>query len=300
MNLIRPPIFLLFGCFLLLLACGKGTVEIDQSTYEPKIVINGLLYPGQKIDRIKIMRNFPLNTNINFDEVPLPEAVVEISDENNTVEVLEYNALAGYFQSTQQKLLIEGGQKYRLDVTAEIDGKKLSASSVTQVPELGFKIDQGRSCHGDIPYRSYYINGLLVNPCIIYNRSKGAEFYALSGVANDADLLTFIEGNVFGVKKEIVEENINYFKYFEFWSAPDSRSEGISKIEIPWWFIYFYGQYRIILYAGDVNFYHFFSTHRFVQDMDGNLREPLFYITGEGIGLFGSAITDTLYFSIIK
>lgn len=282
-----------------LAACGQGVVQVDQSTYAPKIVINGLIYPDERIDRIKITRNFPINTTISFDDEPLTEALVIVSDENGVSDTLVYNPLLRYFQSQFQKVRIGGGKTYQLNVFAEIDGRRLSASAQTTVPEKGFKINEELSCLGNIPYRRYYVNGLLASPCINFNPSQGVAFYALSGTAMDVELSDFIEQNMFGVKKDIVEENFNAFKNFSLYTVPTKTVSGTSKVNIPWWYIYFYGRYRVIMYAGDINFYHFFVTHRFVQNFDGNLRDPLFHIEGDGIGLFGSAIRDTAYFHII-
>ena len=121
-----------------------------------------------------------------------------------------------------------------------------------------------------------------------------------AAVALNADVSTFIEDNIFGMKSDNLEDNINYLKYISYWSSPDNRADGTSNIELPWWLIYFYSPYRIILYAGDINFYHFFVSHQSVMNIDGNLREPLFYFEGDGIGLFGSAIRDTIYFNVTK
>jgi hypothetical protein len=293
---------ILILCLLLifLFGCGEGMVEIDKSTYEPKIVINAFIYPGKKFDRFKITRNFPMNTVIDYDDIPLKDAYVTVTAYNGLTDTLFFRTDSGYYASRDQKIIVEGGKEYTLNVRAEIEGQKLSAKSKTKVPELGFSINDEESCAGDIPYRKYFVNGLLKNPCINYSRSEGAEFYALSGNALDASTSNFIENNVFGLDKEILEENFDHFKYFDFWSAPDNSAEGASVIEIPWWLIYFYGEYRVIMYAGDLNYYHFFGTYRYVQDVDGNLREPLFYIDGDGIGVFGSAITDTIYFNITE
>ena len=37
-----------------------------------------------------------------------------------------------------------------------------------------------------------------------------------------------------------------------------------------------------------------------VQEIDGNFHEPVFHIDGDGIGVFGSAVTDTVYFSVTQ
>ena len=70
-------------------------------------------------------------------------------------------------------------------------------------------------------------------------------------------------------------------------------------MEILWADTWFFGHYRAILYAGDINFKHYYLTHGNVQDIDGNLNEPKFHINGDGIGVFGSAAVDTVYFEIL-
>ena len=68
------------AAILLFNSCGEGSVEIGRNTYEPKIVIEGYLYPGQKINNIKITRNIPLNTNINPLDLILSNSDVRILD----------------------------------------------------------------------------------------------------------------------------------------------------------------------------------------------------------------------------
>ena len=290
---------LIIFIFLFCLACGESSVEIDKSTYQPKIVVNGLLYTGEAISNIKITRNYPLNTTIISNEKYLTDAFVTISDASGISDTLSYSPIHNFYASNQ-KVEITGGETYTLFVSAEIDDQEIWTTSSTIAPFLGFSIDDNLSTTGDIPYRKYYLDGLLVNPTITFNRTVGAEFYGLSAVALNADVSTFIEDNIFGMKSDDLEDNINYLKYISYWSSPDNRADGTSNIELPWWLIYFYSPYRIILYAGDINFYHFFVSHQSVMNIDGNLREPLFYFEGDGIGLFGSAIRDTIYFNVTK
>jgi hypothetical protein len=279
--------------------CGEGTVEIDKSTYRPKIVVNGLLYTGEPIRDIKISRNYPLNTTIVNEEKYLADAFVTITNASGISDTLSYSPIH-HFYAVNQKVEIIGGETYALYVTAEIDDKDIWTSSTTIAPHLGFSIDDELSTTGDITYLKYYVNGLLVNPNITFTRTEGAEFYGLSAVALNADDSTFIEDNIYGAKSDDLDEYMDYYKYVYYWSSPDNRADGTSKIELPWWLIYFYSPYRLILYAGDLNFYHFFVSHLSVMNIDGNLREPLFYFEGDGIGLFGSAIRDTIYFNVIE
>ena len=70
--------------------------------------------------------------------------------------------------------------------------------------------------------------------------------------------------------------------------------------EVGWFHLWFYTTYRIIGYAGDENLKNYFLTHGNVQEMDGNFHEPEFNIEGEGIGIFGSVIADTLEITILE
>lgn len=285
---------------MLYMACGDTSVDIDKSTYKPKIVVNGLLYTGEKIQRIEIMRNYPLNTTIIPDQKYITEALVTISNKNGDTDTLNYSPLSNSYVSDYNQIDIIGGEEYTLYVSAKIDDQELWTRSSTIAPHLGFSINDQLSTRGDIPYRKYYVNGLLTNPTVTFNRTVGAEFYGLSAVALNADETTFIKDNIFGVDPDSLEEMINYIKYISYWSSPDNRAEGTSTIELPWYLIYFYSTYRLILYAGDLNFYHFFISHQSVMNMDGNLREPLFYFEGDGIGLFGSAVRDSIYFNVVQ
>jgi hypothetical protein len=121
--------------------------------------------------------------------------------------------------------------------------------------------------------------------------------------ALDASVETFIYENPFGFDiKDALEGDakIENFQYTSRWTRPENQNGGFSILEYSWFQIWFYGPYRLVLYAGDENFYHFFATHRTVQSVDGNLHEPLFHIEGDGIGVFGSAVIDTLSLNIIK
>ncbi|MBI2419393.1 MAG: hypothetical protein HYV28_16140, partial [Ignavibacteriales bacterium] len=52
-------------------------------------------------------------------------------------------------------------------------------------------------------------------------------------------------------------------------------------------------------FAGDLNFKNYLLSAD-SQEPDGNFHEPVQIFTGDGIGVFASAVKDTLVFSIIK
>lgn len=293
-------------CFIIvsLCACGKTSITIDKSTYEPKIVINGYLYPEKQVSKIRINRNFPIGTTIDKENIALSDAEVVITDlQTDMNHYLSYNNITATFEYTESDLNIDYGNSYQLDVSANIDGIDLQASSITIVPEKGLKIDLDNSVYGDLFYREKDDRGELITPRVAYQQSDNAAFYLLSISALDATLQTFIYENPFDFDiREALEEDaqIEDFQYQARWTRPENQAGDFSVIEVTWFQIWFYGPYRLIVYAGDTNFYHFYNTHRNVQQIDGNLHEPLFEIDGDGIGVFGSAVIDTVYLNILK
>ena len=296
-------LILLFAT-IVLFSCGETSVTIDERTYEPKIVIIGYLYPERPISNIQISRNFPVGTTIEKNQIALSEANVTLTDiASNSAFELSYNPNNFTFEYREGDLDIGYGKSYRLDVSASIDGNDLQASSITTVPEEGLEIDRENSVFGDLFYRETDESGQLITPRVAYKQSDNSDFFLLSVSALDATIETFIYENPFGLDINEVLENegeIENFQYSARWTSPENQNGGLSIIEVSWFQLWFYSPYRLVLYAGDENFYHFFSTHRSVQGVDGNLHEPLFHIDGDGIGVFGSAVIDTLSLNILK
>ena len=289
---------------LLLLACGKTSVSIDDRTYEPKIVLNAYIYPNRPVSDIQITRNFAIGQEIDKNQIALSEAEVILTDVGSGNHYsLIYDPDQGSFQYPGSDLTIIYGGTYRLQVTANIDGHVLHASSVTTVPDEGLKIDLEKSVYGDLYYRQTDESGQLISPRVNYMQSANAAFFLLSIAALEASEASFIYENPFGFRiQEALEggAKIENFQYAARWTRPENQVNGDSVIELTWFQFWFYGYYRLILYAGDLNFFHYYNTHANVQEPDGNLHEPIFEIEGDGIGVFGSAVTDTIYINVLK
>ncbi|MCC7431702.1 hypothetical protein IT568_12735, partial [bacterium] len=138
----------------------------------------------------------------------------------------------------------------------------------------------------------------------VLNAENG--FYALGLAALDADSSniseTFIFDNIFAdLDAEDVLKDFDDFKYS--YDATLNFTEDPTKVlkkEVEWFYTWFYGNYRLIWFAGDKNFKDFVVTYGDVQEEDGNFHEPAFHLEGDGIGVFGSALADTVYFKILK
>jgi len=298
---------LILGLLLFITAglwsCGKGVVEINEKNYQPKIVIEGYLYPHKAVQRLKITRNFPLDTPIRRDELPLAQAVVTLIDLKNTNSYsLAFDPLSKTFFTAKNRPFIEYGNSYQLNVTAHIDGRTLQAQAVTRVPLAGFDIvPEGTS--DSLFYLQHDASGNLLKPHITFKISPRTNFYGFSIAALDTLQQNFIfpPSNPFLPlkfgKKQYTERftNLIYSRDQIFDILPES---GQMRRDLEWFHFMFYGRYRVVAYAGDDNMKDYYFTFKMVTEMDGNLHEPVMHIQGDGIGIFGSAIADTLFLKI--
>ncbi len=292
-------LFISLICALLGFSCGGGTVNIDQ-TYEPKIVIQGTLFPQQRAE-VKIMRNFPLGTVVDRNKIVIRDARVVIFEEDRTQHNLRFNINKQSYEQLDPNLVIDYGKTYTLEVDATIDGQQLSAKSTTRVPQAGFEILESKSVLDSMVYREKDENDEVKLFDVRFNRSPGIDFYAISILAIDADTSTFVYDNPFGdLDADDVLDDFDDFRYAFNWIQDTPLEAGESHMEIFWFFTWFYGKYQAIIYAGDKNFKDFLVTHDQVQEIDGNYHEPAFHFEGDGIGVFGSAIADTVNFWVLR
>ena len=153
-----------------------------------------------------------------------------------------------------------------------------------------------------LSYRQRNDNEQLEKFKLRFRRSPDIDSYIVSIVALEATKESFIEDNIFEIKVEDLEENdvFEELQYSIFWTQTQLGGEALATVEIEWFSFWFYGPYRVILYAADKNLSDYLLTHRFIQDIDGNLWEPKFHFEGDGIGVFGSAVTDTVYIEVLR
>ena len=292
-------IYALCGIVLLVLAACEGKVSITKSTFDPKIVIQATLVPGV-VPEVRLSRNYPLDVKtIDLAEIPLTDARATISDEQGVAHELLYNAQSETYVAAD--LVVEHGKSYTLDVSAEFSGQSLKARSTTRVPVSGFSILREESRLQSMPYRQRDEQGDIVNFEISFQRSPSTGFYLVSIVAIDPDTANYIYDNPFNENSpQDVLADFDEYKYNYYYIQDRPLSPGVSTTEILSLYTYFYGRYRIVVYAADSNLRGFTSTHEVLQGADGNFHEGAFYIDGDGIGVFGSALTDTVYIEVLR
>ena len=299
----------LFNLLLLVIivsSCGEGTVSVTNESYEPKIVIEGFLVANQKVEKIRIARNFPIDANLQrFDLIPdVDRTQVTITDVEKgtsydlTFHIAEENNFDDYYwEYNRDDLIIECGKTYRLNVSAPIDGCILHASSTTTVPLQGLKIVQLN--YDRLHYRQQDENNQIVNFKVTIERSPGTTFYLTTMQALEANKSTYIYDNPYeDVKPEDVTDDVSTFRYD--WIQNTPSTSGQSEFDIYWNSLRFYCKYEVIVYASDENYMSFLQTYNDVQEPDGNFHEPRFNIEGDGIGVFGSTIADTVYIEVLR
>ncbi len=113
------------------------------------------------------------------------------------------------------------------------------------------------------------------------------------------DSVNFISNHVVGkLKPEDFEERFNEFSYRARWIQNTPEYIGESTIRLLWFDLYFYSEYEVIVYAADDNYREFLQTYNRVQEFDGNFHEANFNFEGDGIGVFGSVVPDTVYVTV--
>jgi len=294
---------------LLFTACGEGVVDVENKSYQPKISIDGFIQPGKKVERIHIFRNFKLGEDLNnIILVPDPaETEVEIIDEssgNNYMLSFRYPGPQRpldeyYYEYNGNDLLIDYGKSYTLNVTTEIDGRQLSASSTTTVPQQGFSISGINRSH--MKFAQKDANGDFASFKVEIERSPGTNFYVAATRPLDTSFDNFISDHLFGeLKREDYDDNLDDFDSSEDWIQNTPLTAGTSTLDIFMFDLFFYSQYRVIIFAADDNYREYLQTFNNTQEPDGNFHEARFNIEGDGIGVFGSVLTDTIYFEVTR
>lgn len=293
-------IFLMF-ISLIIISCGESTVELEQ-TYEPKIVMQAIIYPGQQVSGISISRNIPINTQPNPKTLFISDADLNITDlSTGKTYKLSYNPSKFSYQYDGKDWIVDYDRSYKLSITAKIEDVLLTASSVTKTPGKGFSIVKEKTVSGELKYKEQDPLGSVKEIPLKLNLSPGTTYYPISLVALDASDTTFIYNNSYvEVKQEDVVKNLDRYKYIQRQIQNVNPTATDIDYDINWISIWFYSRYRMIVYAADENFRIYNLTYRGVQEFDGNFHEPKINIVGDAIGVFGSMIADTVYFKVKK
>jgi hypothetical protein len=180
-----------------------------------------------------------------------------------------------------------------------VDGQDLQARATTTVPLQGFKIATVN--HEELTYRPRDADDELIIFELEIERSPQTTFYVFTVRPLNPDPDLFIYDNPYEeLDRQDVEDDLDDYNYSWDWIQNTPLIPGRSQIDIFWFELSFYGAYEVIVYAADKNLIDFLRTHGNVQEDDGNFHEPKFNIEGDGIGVFGAALADTVQIRVLR
>ena len=277
---------------LLFIRCGDPGVDITNVTYEPKIAVEGYLYAGETIHDIKLSRNFALGQPRDLSKLTLTPHDNSVTVTINGVPLLFDPQSRTYFNNT---VTVEFGKTYSLSVSAIFDGKQLRTESVTTVPQKGFNL----ITVGNLGDKKYNMDNIKLD----FRPSPGCDFYVFAVIADSASIGNFIYGNPFitNIDSSDVGKNLDDYKaQFDAVSDIDSYANAVHSFNVLPYMTWFYSTYKAFVYAGDKNFRNYLFSVPNVKEFDGNFHEPVQIFTGDGIGVFASAVRDTVEFNIVR
>jgi hypothetical protein len=285
--LFLPAVFLL----ILFTGCGDPSVDINNAKYEPKIAVEGYLFCGETVKDFRLTRNFKIGAQVASENLYL-------TPQENKVNIT-INSTPLYFDASKKtyynnNLQIDYGKEYQLEIYAEIDGKQLFASSKTTTPQKGFSVINHNL--GTVKYRQSPLT-------IDFKTSPGTGLYIFSIIADSANLKSFIFDNPYmpNLDSSDVKKGLNQFRFqSNMISDINSFSDNTYKYQFQGWDTWFYSPYTVTVYAGDNNFRNYFLTAQETKEFDGNFHEPIQIFEGDGIGVFASAIKETVKLTITK
>ena len=271
--------------------CGDPDVNITGSQYEPKITVEAYLFCGEAVKNIRLTRNFELGKQINMDQLYL-------GPQSNNVKVT-LNDIQLYFDENNKtyynnNIIVDYGKSYKIKISAEIDGKQLFTTSETTTPIKGFSVLEHELGTAEYNNQSFKID---------FKTSPGTDIYIFSIIADTANLGNFIFDNKLfpDIDTSQIVDQFNDYRYqYNMISGIDSFSGQDYSYTIQPYQLWFYSSYTVTAYAGDENFKFYLVTAPDVQEFDGNFHEPIQIFEGDGIGVFASAIKETVKFAIVK
>ena len=283
-------------------SCGDSTADIQKDLdggnsskqYEEKIVLDAYLIVNQAVEHLFIRRNIPTGYAFNGITV-LSNAEVILTDGTTTDTLVFDTDTTGFYSNHPNFQSVKEATTYSITVHATINGKNLTAKSSTTTPSGVlqsnlYKAD-GATLLNTIPYLN---NDDEIQ--LKFTPIPNAAFHVMYFIAESHEYSDLVQDHFFGP----FEDENDYPGYISTEEILNLGNVAEYQRAIPWINFYFYSKYQFIIYAGDENFKNFYFTYSNVKDIDGNLSEPEFNITGDGIGIFGSAIMDTLSFTITK
>lgn len=302
-------ISILFTSLLFLYSCGEGVVEVTNTSFEPRITVEGMLAPNHPV-KVHLSKNFRLDNSATIQDIALDASktvaqIVDVESGNSYTLLPNFpvnpsSPFDFFYEYKGSDLIIQQGKKYRLEVETEIEGEKIWTKSTTEVPLKGLKILRQNA--DSLKFIQKDAQGEIINLELTILRSENSDFYLHTITPLTADSSTYIYNHVTGKRdsSDYDEEESDETRFRFGWIQNTPLTVGESSFPVVWFNLYYYSTYRVVVMATDKNYREFLQTARRVQEPDGNFHEAKFNFEGDGVGYFGSFVSDTTYFTVLR
>ena len=266
----------------LLLLVLSFSCEQDENT-DPKFVVEGFLFAGEKVDDIRIKEQIRINEPDSIDRL-IDDAETVLIKENKKY-LLEYDQ--GAYKYFGNDLEVEPGDFFRLEVT--VDDRMAFAETVVPEPTRGLMLSET-----EIPIPTLLLSFGLVNQLteLFFSRRLTASwnnpnnelhFISIESVATEND-------PIFPV--DFPQEGRDFLSQFRF--APQAIEEDTFSIVG----IAFenYGYHRAKVYRVNQEYADLFNNPE--QD-SRDLTEPPSNVIN-GFGIFSAFASDSVFFDIVR
>jgi hypothetical protein len=300
---------------LLLLLAGCSTERSPGEFYAPTdvgtLVVQGLLFVDQPMPSVRLSRT--VAPDVIFDPVAAAVSGADVEIARGDGVVFDYREDArrpGTYRPLDVSTPVHPGTRYHLQVRTG-EGEALSAETVTPpsftvtewvvldeatldvVRRLRTFAELGDDVYDAPENQLVYQEGLLeARLATDDDRVFQVGLFSLdpnSPLVIDADFLS--DEDLADLQRQSSSPAF---------TAPDSR------IRLPWFSIFFAGDYKIRIHSVDENWY---DLNRSAPELGGGVgfgnnagdgfERPIFHVEG-GIGLFGSAAVDSIGFTILS
>ncbi|MFP4527759.1 MAG: DUF4249 family protein [Candidatus Kapaibacterium sp.] len=254
-----------------------GCEDPVPTNYKEEYVVEALLFVGEPIEDIKVLRTLPIMQEFNYDSSIVRDAVVRIMGEDRVFELEIDTSVSGYYFA-DKSYKIKANTEYRLECVLP-NGETVTGKTITPAPSewikppppmIQFPIDTSNFATPD----SLYIE---------WKKMPGYSFYALR--INNLDSLEY------GIYLDNVpDDELNrrvhgpprgdrFFRETATWLlAPTSKTPVI------WTIFKWFGPHEVSVMVPDYNFIEWF-----LQYSTGSQYNDLLGSIEGGKGVFGSA-----------
>lgn len=318
--------FLLLALTLGLFGCG---VRDDRNVYRPTdvgvLVVDGILRVNQPYPSIYLRQTLAPDATYDAAAAAVHDATITVTPLDGQGEAL---ATMHYRESRDRdgryvpfqldpgsaggpapRNRIDAQQRYRLSVLDAAGARTVTAETITPaqfrvtqsvlLDEATLEVTRTLRSFAELGQDAY----TAPENRIVYQQGLLEARFTLNGApAYQIGLSSLDVGSPRVIQADFLSEE-DYAKLTRENSSPALEAPR-GYVRLPWFAIFFAGRYRVTVHAIDRNWYDFI---RSVPQLNGgfgfggnagdNFERPLFHITG-GIGLFGSACSDSVGFYI--